>query len=232
MDNTYTRKERLRNWWDYHRGWVILGAAIFLGFTFLIRDMFFRPKPDYQVAYVSVDQPPASVLARLQEQLEAAGEDVNGDGRVLVELLTYPLGFDAQNMMNVEAATANVTRLTVDLTAGDVYLILLDDPAGFQGRMGFLSYLDGSLPAGDDPTASAGDWQQMVYPWENCPVLAALELGTYTRFLDASERELDGQTALEGIYVGRRAVRDEDPQRFAAAQRLWQRLTENAVPLQ
>lgn len=226
--SAYTTQERLRNWWDYHKGWVVFGTILCIGALSLIRDIFFRPKPDYQIAYVSTTPLPSAVLASLQQQLEAIGDDVNGDGRVLVELLTYDIGFDALSQMNVEATSANITRLTVDLTSGGVYILFLEDPQGFQARMGGLSYLDGTAPPLDH-TASAEDWRQMVYPWESCPVLTSLELGTYRVFLDPDEREIDGQTAMERLYVARRVIRD-DAQReaFAADERLWQRLTAGA----
>lgn len=226
-----TPAEKRRNWWDYHKGWVLLGVVLVLGAAWLVHDIFLRPVPDYQVGYVCTAPAPQSVLDRLQEQLEALGEDVNGDGQVLVEVTTYALGFDEQSMNDVEAAASGVTRLTVDLSAGDVYLLLLDDPEGFQARIGALSYLDGSLPPADD-TYGAADWRQMVYAWEDCPVLAELDLGTYVRFLDPEEQEIDGQQAMEGIYVGRRALFDESRREdFASAGRLWQSVTAGAAGL-
>ena len=227
-----TPEQKRRNWWDYHKGWVLLGAVLVLGAALLIRDIFFRPTPDYQVGYVSKTPLPEKVRSSLQEQLEALGEDVNGDGRVLVEIFNYSVGFDEQSMMDVEAASAAVTGLTVDLSTGRIFLLLLDDPEGFQARMGALGYLDGGIPPLDDPVYGAEDWREMVYAWEDCPVLAGLDLGTYTQFLDIEETSLDGQTAMDGIYVGCRVLWDEEQQTaFAADTRLWQALTEGASPL-
>ena len=50
--------------------------------------------------------------------------------------------------------------------------VALDDPEGFQNQTGALQYLDGTLPSD-----GAGDWQNMVYRWADCPVLAGLDLG-------------------------------------------------------
>lgn len=227
-----TPAEKRRNWWDYHKGWILLGAVLVFGMAWLIHDMFFRPKPDYMVGYICNTPAPSSVLTRLQEQLEALGEDVNGDGQVLVEITTYSMGFDEQGMNDVSAAASGVTRLTVDLSAGDLYLLLMDDPEGFQSRIGALGYLDGSLPPEDDDTYGAADWRQMVYAWEDCPVLAGLDLDTYIRFMDPEELEIDGQQAMKGFYVGRRALYDEDRRgAFAAADRLWQTVTAGATSL-
>lgn len=227
-----TPEQKRRNWWDYHKGWVLLGAVLALGAAFLVRDIFFRPSPDYQVGYVSKTALPEKVRSSLQEQLEAFGKDVNGDGRVLVEIFTYTMGFDKQSMMDVEAASAAITGMTVDLSTGRVCILLLDDPEGFQTRMGTLSYLDGGTPPLDDPSYGGSDWREMVYAWEDCPLLAGLDLGTYTQFLDMAETELDGQTAMDGIYVARRALWDEEQRSaFAADDQLWQVLTAGASPL-
>ena len=227
-----TAEQKRRNWWDYHKYWVLLGAVALIGCVFLIRDIFFRPEPDYQVGYVSRTALPEEVLETLQAQLEELGEDVNGDGRVMVELLTYNTGFDNVSMIDVDAASAGITRLTVDLSAGRVYILLMDDPGGFQGRIGALSYLDGAAPPLDDPTYGAADWREMVYAWDDCPVLANMDLGTYTRFLDLSEQKVDGQEAVAGLYVGRRAALNEGQKAsFAADEALWLRLTEGAADL-
>lgn len=228
-----TRSQKRQNWWYYHKGWVLLGAVLAIGVFFLIRDIFFRPVPDYQVGLITKAALPAEVLDSLQSQLENYGEDVNGDGRVLVELYTYNFGFDEQSMIDVDAASAGTTRLTVDLSAGRVYLILMDDPEGFQARMGALSYLDGSVPPLDGSNYGAAGWREMVYAWDDCPVLTALDLGTYVQFLDLSKQEASGQSVMTGLYVGRRATWNEEQETsFTADEALWQRLTEGAAALQ
>ena len=55
IEQVYTRQQRIRNWWDYHTGWVVFGIiAVLLG-GLLIHDMFFRPEPDYRIGYVSTE---------------------------------------------------------------------------------------------------------------------------------------------------------------------------------
>lgn len=229
---TMTRAQRWQNWWDYHLGWVIFGILIAIGAFFLIRDMFFRPEPDYQVGYVSRTPLPQEVRSNLEEQLAALGEDVNGDGQIVVELISYELGFDTHSMLDVDMTTAATTSLTVDLSSGNVYLLLLADPEGFQARMGALCYLDGTVPPVSDPIYGASDWQQMVYLWEDCPVLHDMDLGTYQQFWGAEEDRIDGQSVMTGVYIGRRAVWDNEQEKnFAADERLWRKLTEGAAAL-
>lgn len=228
----YTRKQKFWNWWDYHIGWMVLALVLVIGGVFLVRDMFFRPEPDYAVGYVSRTALPDEVETALRERLQELGEDVNGDGQVLVELYTYTVGFDRESKINVDETSAAFTGMTVELTSGKIGLVLLDDPEGFQARIGALGYPDGSPVPEDQESFGSADWQNMVYAWEDCPVLAALDLGTFTRFLDLEETPVDGQTALSGMYIGRRALRNEQEQaRFAADARLWETLTAGAAPL-
>ena len=232
-EQVYTRQQRIRNWWDYHTGWVVFGIiAVLLG-GLLIHDMFFRPEPDYRIGYVSTELLPDEVVAGLRESLQQLGADQNGDGRVLVEVTTYDLGFDEQSQLDVDATSAGMTSLTADLMSGGLSILLLTDPEGFQLRMGALGYLDGSTPAMDAPDAEAGNWRQMVYRWEDCPVLAGLNLGTYTQFWDLEETPVDGQTAMQGVYVARKAAWNEEQKAAAAADdALWQAMTAGAVGME
>lgn len=225
----YTKAELRRNWWAYHWKWLLLGLAFLVMLGFLIHDIFFRVKPDYTVAFVSRSALPDEVRSSLTARLSELGEDLNGDGKVTVELSQYQVSFDVNGFINTDQASTATTRLTVDLSSGDTYIILTDDPEGFQRRMAALAYLDGSTPDRLAEGSSCDRWREMVYPWADCPVLSGLDLGTYVKFLDISGAELDGQTAMEGIYVGRRmTVTDRDAQRFAGAEALWLKLTAGA----
>lgn len=226
---SYTQQQRLRNWWHYHAGWVAFGAVVLALGGVLVRDMFFRPEPDYRIGYVSTQPLPAEVVAGLEESLQQLGSDRNGDGRVLVEVRSYNLGFDAQSQLDTEATTAAMTSLSADLMSGAVNIFLLEDPEGFQRRMGALCYLDGTAPAQDAPDAEAENWRQMVYLWQDCPVLAALDAGEYTEFFDLEETPINGQTALQGVYVARKAAWSEEQEQAAAADTaLWLAMTAGA----
>ncbi len=226
----YTKKELRANWWDYNLKWVLLGIAAAVALGFLIRDIFFRTKPDYEVGIVSTAIPPEETRDALKARLEELGEDLNGDGKVVVDVLVYELGFSAEQVTDVNMTQAAVTRLTVDMSSGDVYLVFLQDPEGFQSRFGALAYLDGSTVDTDVEGYESENWREMVYRWEDCPVLRGMDLGTYTRFLDLSEEKIDGQTAMEGLYVCRRGMfTDGEEEKYAGAERLWQTLVAGAV---
>ncbi len=228
----YTKKELRRNWWDYNLIWVIVGIVGALILFFIIKDMFFRTKPDYEVALIAANVPEEETQDALKARLAELGEDLNGDGKVVVALNIYGVDFSDpdEDYSDMELREAVMTRLTVDLTSGDVFLILVDQPEAFQARFGILSYLDGTAPDAEGDRYDASKWRDMVYRWEDCPVLRGMDLGTFTRFMDPTKTPMDGQTAMEGLYVGRRGIFfDKDKERFAGAERLWQALTAGAV---
>ena len=229
----YTKKELRANWWDYNLKWVLLGVAAAIALGFLIRDIFFRTEPDYEVAIIARAIPPEETRDALKARLEEMGEDLNGDGKVVADVLVYEMGFDEEDYIDVEMAQAAVTRLTVDLSSGNVYLILSDDPEGFQRRFGALAYLDGTVADTDADGYEAENWRDMCYCWEDCPVLREMDLGTYSVFMDLDERQIDGQTAMEGLYVCRRGIFSEGQrEKYEDADGLWQELVAGAVKME
>ena len=95
----------------------------------------------------------------------------------------------------------------------------------FEESTGSLRYLDGTLPAAD----SDEDWWNMVYKWDDCPVLAGLDLGDYgpdtTQSGSGSSQEYMSQ-----FYVGMRGAWNSGTAgNLAGGEEFWQKLTEGAV---
>ena len=224
----YTRKEKAANWWHYHK-WLVLGAAAVLAVAvWLAADVLTRVRPDYQVGWVGSRELPPDTVAALQEALAQYGVDGNGDGRVVVQINQYVLDLDpaadGSGELDAYGQMAGMTRLSVDLMeSGGSYVFLLEDPALFQQQAKALAYRDGTLPAED-----AGDWQNMVYRWADCPVLAGLELGDYTGLTVMDETAGSSQALLADVYAGRRAVAGESAADYAAAESFWQAVTAGA----
>ena len=100
-----------------------------------------------------------------------------------------------------------------------------DFPAGFEESTGSLRYLDGTLPAAD----SDEDWWNMVYKWDDCPVLAGLDLGDYGPDTTQS-RSGSSQEYMSQFYVGMRgAWNSGTADNLAGGEEFWQKLTEGAV---
>lgn len=222
----YTKRERLSNWFYYHKWWLLVGAVI----VYVIGTMLWnvlgigQVKPDYRIAYVGDAQLPADCVAALEKGLAALGQDVNGDGEVSVSLTQHitSASADTENMLYGYAAEVTVLA---DISEGESYFFLTDKPDDFQKRFQILACLDGSIPAEDDMSG-----MDKVVAWRDCPLLAAMDLGRYEdTYLD---QELSGecQELLANLYLGRRYYIDEE---VAAAQEtneaFWRVLTEGAA---
>ena len=200
-EKQYTRKERWANWWDYNLKWVItLGiAAAFVGYCF-IGQYFFTTHADYNVAVVAPHYLPEATQTALQDALAAYGEDRNGDGKVVVKLNVYTMNFGSDDS-DAYLDMAGTTKLSTDIQGALSSIFILYDPAGFQSTTGTLRYLDGSLPQSD----ADNDWWNMVYHWDDCPVLAGLDLGDYTS--DAVQNDSgSSQELLSHYYIGIRGA--------------------------
>ena len=126
-----TQEERRKNWWHYHK-WYVAGALVLAGFCASLLWAvlgFGRIKPDYQVAYVGGNALPDDTAAAIENAFAAFGEDLNGDGKVVVRLRQYTISEDDPQV----AASIEVT-LVGDLLECESYFFLLDAPVWFQAN--------------------------------------------------------------------------------------------------
>ena len=73
------------------------------------------------------------------------------------------------------------------------------------------------------------DWWNMVYKWDDCPVLASLDLGDYGPDTTQS-RSGSSQEYMSQFYVGMRgAWNSGTADNLAGGEEFWQKLTEGAV---
>lgn len=124
-----TRKQRLQNWWDYHKWHLAVGAVLLAIAGNIVWRAVTQVRPDYQIAYVGAVPLTEEQAAAWEDGLAVLGTDCNGDGKVVVRLeqyLTTGAGGD------VEYAYASNVRLMADLDGRDCYFFLLEDPESFQ----------------------------------------------------------------------------------------------------
>ena len=202
----YTKKEKAANWWHYHWMAVVVAVLVVVFGVWIIKDTVFQTRPDVQVAYVGTSDLPTDTVTALQDALTPFCSDLNGDGKVVVQVDSYTVDFDAANE-NTDAyyQMAGVTRLSAELSSGGkTYIFLLEDPEGFEAQTGALQYLDGTVP--DDPETTDADWREMVYRWTDCPVLTGLDLGCYEGLTLMDDVTGTNQSVLAHLYVGRRCL--------------------------
>lgn len=203
-----TKKEKALNWLHYHRLHLIAAAAVLWIAGSMLWNVLGigQTRPDYVFAYIGRDTLPEDSAAALETVLSALGEDVNGDGKVVIELRQYATNRSGDVETALYYNSAANTQLLADLTAGDSYFFLAEDPQSVQRSYQIFADPDGSPPAD-------GDYEAMdkVFPLSELPALSALD-------------------GLSDLYLGRRCFYEEkQAAEHEADAVLWAVLTKGAI---
>lgn len=223
-----TPEQKRRNWWDYHK-WHVLIAILCV---VLIGDVIYdavqnsRNRPDYVVAYVGQTALPDSLRERLEEGLAQLGEDLNGNGKVQVQVRQFVIAAESENpvfaMEDTERGYASSMLLQGNIETVESMIFLLEDPALFQATFPILCRADGTLVE-DTPDSEV----PLYYRWADCPALTELQMPNFEVPVINGTVEGDCQKALAELGVARRGLWDDgmnDSIRGAIA--LWERMTE------
>ncbi|MCD8189048.1 MAG: hypothetical protein LUD78_02325 [Clostridiales bacterium] len=224
-----TASEKRKNWWHYYKWFVVVGVLVVGTAVSLILNAFGvgTVKPDYQVAYVGSSELPDDTVEELTAALEALGEDLNGDGQVVVTLNQYCSSDDAEDDTAAMQKYASEAGLMADISDCDSYFFLLEDPETFQTNYQVLAEEDGSCPEETD-----FDWEDKVYLWTDCPVLDGLELGSYSESLLGETLSGESRDLLENLYFGRRCFYEENSNTVdnqEGCEALWELLIQGAT---
>lgn len=212
-----TPAEKRKNWWFYHKWFVLLGVLLAAIAVDILWSNLSRPQPDYRFAYVGSNPLPDDTVSALQAALEELGEDANGDGKTAVEIVQYVSGTDFSE------ETASQVTLVADIVECESYFFLLENPEDFQQMNHALRYLDGTLPPED-----AGAEGTFLL-WSQCPVLAGLELGDYASVVLGQTATGRNQDVLVNLAFARRGFWTEKTvANLSACDALWEILTEGA----
>ena len=161
LKETLTPREKLANWWFYHRFHVLIGALALLLVTYLIWQSAGTPAADYTVGWVGARELDSAAAEQIAQALAQYGEDLNGDGQVWVEIHQMPMDLAAvleRGGAGNEEERANILVLEADMSVCQSVIFLTNDP-------------------------EAEDWENMVVAWSQCsglgeqPVEGALYLG-------------------------------------------------------
>lgn len=218
-----TAKQKVRNWWDYHKWHLVITAVLLAIIVDLGKSVIGvgKMEPDYQFAYVGSSALPDDTVAALQTELAALGEDCNGDGSVTVRINQYVLS----DRVDQDAAYAYASEVTLigDLEACDSYFFILENDETFQADYHVLADRDGMLAE-----ESAGS--VCSFRWRDCPVLAGLELGEYTQIILGQEITGGSQDLMQNLRIARRGFREwkgcTNPEQYRA---LWNTITGGAA---
>ena len=215
-----TPEEKRRNWWHYHKWHIAAGAVLIAIPCSIAWNALHQIKPDYQIAYVGENALPGDTVTALETELAALGEDLDGDGRVVVRLAQYASSSRAE----AGAAAAAEVRLMADIMERESYFFLLEDPEQFQKAYRSLCRLDGTLPAEGDYSAEG-----TYLAWDDCPVLDNLDLGEFSYPLMGETASGSSNELLSRLYIARRGFwTEESAPHPEGCEALWEKITEGA----
>lgn len=200
-----TPRQRVAYWWQYHWYFVLAGLAAGLLAVYFASSWGSAAQEDYSVAWVGSYYLDEGTRQALEKALAAYGEDVNGDGQVVVRVHQIALDLRAiaqRGSTSGQQEYADLLALDADLNCGQSTLFLLEDPEAFQSYSGALLYLDGT-----EPREGAADWENMALSWE-----------------DKVAPQPEGVKAPLWLAC-RGCWKDEQRESWESARQLWTRLT-------
>lgn len=205
-----TGRKKVENWFRYHWLYLLAGAVILLVMGSMLWEILGigQVKPDYILAYIGKRGLSEDASASLTDAFAALGEDVNGDGRVVVTLRQYVTAPGGDDETALQFAYAADARLLADATAGDSFFFLAEDPKQVQRSYHIFSHPDGTPPADDEY-----DVEDKVFP-----------LGAFSAFAQVDEES-------SGLYLGRRSFYSEKlAAKHVHSQALWHKLLAEVQP--
>lgn len=208
-----TPRKKAENFWYYHK-WHILAAVVaIIILFFVIRDMS-SPKADYQIGMITSQYYPQQVVELLEKSIEPYAEDLNGDGRVIVQINPYSIISEDNGP---QLRLANQVKLDADLSSG-ISMLFITDEESFQTqqkRNAMFANIDGSTPQADNI-----DQSKMRIP-----------LLKLKAFSELSYEKTDGTNLLDELGLSLRvyegsAVEGQEDDYWNACRRLFQKLAD------
>lgn len=195
----------MKNWWYYYKWYVICGTGLVILALYLAGNALgvFRKAPDLSIAYIGETELPQDTVRALEQAFASISGDFNSDGEAIVKIRQYVS--DNQNPEAVYYEYASEIGLIGDITDCESYIFLMDNPQAFQKSFHVLAAPDGSCP--DELDFST---EGKAIAWKDCPVLAGLELGTYSVTILGQETSGQNQDLLSDLYIGRRCFYTKD----------------------
>lgn len=197
---------RLKNWWYYHK-WYVIGGGILL---WILINMIgsalglWKKDPDLKIAYVGSAPLPEDTVAALEQGFAQLAGDLNQDKEAIVQINQYITGDPESDPEAALSSYSSEVRLMADISACESYFFLTDDPDTLQQNFQILANPDGSCP--DETDHSAEDKTVL---WSDCPALSGMDLGSYTFVAAGIETTGDSQELLSGLRLGRRCFYSE-----------------------
>ncbi len=154
----------MKNWWYYHKWYVICGIILFFIAIDLIGNKlrWFKDTPDIQIAYIGDNPLPEDKAASLEDTFSSLAGDYNHDGKVLIKINQFVSGTSSGDIESLSYQQATEIALIGDIDDCTSYFFLMDDPDKVQREFQILALPDGSCPSEYDLSAD-----DKVIPWDS-----------------------------------------------------------------
>jgi len=182
-----TPKGKWENFWYYHKFHLLIGlvaAALIFGFVY---ELTTKEEPDYQIGVLTETRFSDEAAAVLEQKIARYGEDLNGDGRVIVRVNPYFIVMEeGKEVGDPSLQMASVAKFLSDLEMGDSIIFLTDETSfrAHQKTREMFSNLDGTVPEAGKENEAA-----MRLPWKEAKPLSSLVTEADLRMLDADGRQ-------------------------------------------
>ncbi len=147
-----TPAEARANWWHYHWYYVALVLVALLAAGYFFWQKTTTVEPDYTVTVVGRAQPEQSFLDAIEAELTPLAEDVNGDGKIKIEV--KPVWLDLRISDNDadlrQLMESSQEKLNADFYLCQSMIFIVDDPAALEQVYACFRLLDGTDPQEGD----------------------------------------------------------------------------------
>lgn len=215
-----------KNWWYYYKWYVIVGVILLgIAINLIVNALgLFTKSPDLQIAYVGKAPLPRDTVTALQQAFTTLAGDFNHDGEIIIQINQYVSDGDVPDAETAYYQYASEITLIGDISDCESYLFLMEDPLDFQRNFQLLALPDGSCP--DETDYSIED---KVIIWSDCPLLAEMDLGSYTETVMGETTTGDNAELLAGLSLGRRCFFTDDvTDNLQECSDLWDKLYQSA----
>ncbi|MBQ5598405.1 MAG: hypothetical protein IIU66_07975 [Clostridia bacterium] len=117
----YTTLRWLENQWFHNKAAILCVAFFSFVIIFGFSQCLAKKEPDYKILLCLDNYLPSEVRAAMEIYTAQYGEDLNGDGEVLVHIL------DCTNGTDRDQNYANMTTLLSELQLGEAVIIIADE---------------------------------------------------------------------------------------------------------
>ena len=154
---------------DYTLPRIIAALMVTGVIAWLIADAFSSPKPDYVIGYVGSRRLSDESVHAISQALSAYGEDINGNGEVLVSLNQYLIQYDSTEADPYEQM-AGISSLSVDLKELDFVCLIVENADRF------IESCDTVLTLSGGKITLQTEITDVRLPFQASPVLTAVPL--------------------------------------------------------